>query len=131
MTRRILLVLLAFTAAVIVGAGVPLAMNAIAHDRSSFTQNAVGTVRTYAAVVQQRLNDVFRHGCNPAHTPGGDIRLVSRQEIVERAWDEHWYGPTKVLDVHMAALRRKLGDPGLIETVYGHGFRLADLDGTS
>jgi DNA-binding response OmpR family regulator len=53
-------------------------------------------------------------------------RLISRQEIVERAWDEHWYGPTKVLDVHLAALRRKLGDPALIETVYGHGFRLAD-----
>jgi DNA-binding response OmpR family regulator len=53
-------------------------------------------------------------------------RLVSRQEIVERAWDEHWYGPTKVLDVHMAALRKKLGIPSLIETVYGHGFRLAE-----
>jgi DNA-binding response OmpR family regulator len=58
-----------------------------------------------------------------ANDPG---RLVSRQEIVERAWDEHWYGPTKVLDVHMAALRKKLGIPSLIETVYGHGFRLAD-----
>jgi DNA-binding response OmpR family regulator len=52
-------------------------------------------------------------------------RLVSRQEIIDRAWDEHWYGPTKVLDVHLAALRRKLGDHSLIETVYGHGFRLA------
>ena len=39
-------------------------------------------------------------------------RAVSRQEILERAWDAHWYGPTKVLDVHMAALRRKLGMPG-------------------
>jgi DNA-binding response OmpR family regulator len=29
--------------------------------------------------------------------------------------------------VHMAALRRKLAHPGLIETVYGHGFRLADV----
>ncbi|HLI38062.1 MAG TPA: helix-turn-helix domain-containing protein, partial [Streptosporangiaceae bacterium] len=36
----------------------------------------------------------------------------------------HWYGPTKVLDVHVAALRRKLGDPQLIQTVYGVGFRL-------
>jgi DNA-binding response OmpR family regulator len=63
-----------------------------------------------------------------ASDPG---RVVSRQEMLERAWDEHWYGPTKVLDVHMAALRRKLGDPGLIETVYGHGFRLADLGGAS
>ena len=61
-----------------------------------------------------------------ASDPG---RVVSRQEMLERAWDEHWYGPTKVLDVHMAALRKKLGDPGLIETVYGHGFRLADQGG--
>jgi len=51
-------------------------------------------------------------------------RVVSRQQILERAWDAHWYGPTKVLDVHIAALRRKLGVPGLIETAYGHGFRL-------
>ncbi|GAA2473926.1 response regulator transcription factor [Streptomyces longisporus] len=51
-------------------------------------------------------------------------RVVSRRQILERAWDAHWYGPTKVLDVHVAALRRKLGVPGLIETVYGHGFRL-------
>jgi DNA-binding response OmpR family regulator len=57
-------------------------------------------------------------------------RLISRQEILERAWDEHWYGPTKVLDVHLAALRRKLGDPTLIETVYGHGFRLAGKPAT-
>jgi DNA-binding response OmpR family regulator len=53
-------------------------------------------------------------------------RVVTRQEILERAWDAHWYGPTKVLDVHVAALRRKLGAPGLVETVYGRGFRLGD-----
>jgi DNA-binding response OmpR family regulator len=53
-------------------------------------------------------------------------RVVTRQEILEGAWDAHWYGPTKVLDVHVAALRRKLGSPGLIETVYGRGFRLGE-----
>jgi DNA-binding response OmpR family regulator len=53
-------------------------------------------------------------------------RARSRQEILESAWDSNWYGPTKVLDVHIAALRRKLGVPGLIETVYGRGFRLGD-----
>jgi DNA-binding response OmpR family regulator len=53
-------------------------------------------------------------------------RVQSRQEILETAWDANWYGPTKVLDVHMAALRKKLGVPGLIETVYGRGFRLGD-----
>lgn len=55
-------------------------------------------------------------------------RVVTREEIFDRVWDEHWYGPRKVLDVHIAALRRKLGDPGLVETVYGRGFRLADGD---
>ena len=50
--------------------------------------------------------------------------LRTRQEILEAVWDEHWYGPTKTLDVHIAALRKKLGDPGLIETVRGVGFRM-------
>ncbi len=54
-------------------------------------------------------------------------RVVTRQEILEAAWDAHWYGPTKVLDVHVAALRKKLGLPGLIETVYGRGFRLGEV----
>jgi DNA-binding response OmpR family regulator len=53
-------------------------------------------------------------------------RVVSRQEIMEQAWDAHWYGPMKVLDVHVASLRKKLGEPKLIESVYGRGFRLAD-----
>ena len=48
----------------------------------------------------------------------------TRGEILEAVWDEHWYGPTKTLDVHVASLRRKLGDPTLIETVRGVGFRL-------
>ena len=56
-----------------------------------------------------------------AEDPG---RTLSRREILERAWDANWYGPSKVLDVHVAALRRKLARPGLIETVYGVGFRL-------
>jgi DNA-binding response OmpR family regulator len=51
-------------------------------------------------------------------------RAVTREEIFDRVWDEHWYSPRKVLDVHVAALRRKLGVPELIETVYGRGFRL-------
>ena len=50
----------------------------------------------------------------------------TRDEIMESVWDAHWYGPTKTLDVHIAALRRKLGDPTLIETVRGVGFRTAD-----
>jgi DNA-binding response OmpR family regulator len=54
-------------------------------------------------------------------------RVATRREILESAWDAHWYGPSKVLDVHVAALRRKLGLPGLIENVYGKGFRLGEI----
>jgi len=49
----------------------------------------------------------------------------TRDEILQEVWDAHWYGPTKTLDVHVASLRKKLGDPTLIETVRGVGFRLA------
>lgn len=48
----------------------------------------------------------------------------TREEILEQVWDAHWYGPTKTLDVHVASLRRKLGDPTVVETVRGVGFRL-------
>ena len=46
-----------------------------------------------------------------------------RRDILESVWDAHWYGPTKTLDVHMAALRRKLGHGEWIETVRGVGYR--------
>jgi DNA-binding response OmpR family regulator len=51
--------------------------------------------------------------------------VFSRAHILEEVWDAHWYGPTKTLDVHVAAVRKKLGDPAWIETVRGVGFRLA------
>jgi two-component system response regulator RegX3 len=50
--------------------------------------------------------------------------VCSRQQVLEEVWDPHWYGPTKTLDVHVASLRKKLGDPRWIETVRGVGFRL-------
>ena len=50
--------------------------------------------------------------------------VVSRQQIMDEVWDPHWYGATKTLDVHIASLRKKLGDPRLIETVRSVGFRL-------
>ncbi len=53
-------------------------------------------------------------------------RVVTRQEIIERVWNTHWYGPTRVLDVHIASLRRKLDDPAMILTVYARGFRLGE-----
>jgi two-component system, OmpR family, response regulator RegX3 len=60
-----------------------------------------------------------------ADDPGA---VCSRTRILEEVWDPHWYGPTKTLDVHVASLRKKLGDPGWIETVRGVGFRLRAPD---
>ncbi|MEW2396136.1 response regulator transcription factor [Streptomyces sp. NPDC046862] len=60
-----------------------------------------------------------------ASDPGA---VCSRQQIVDQVWDPHFFGPTKTLDVHVAALRRKLGDPAWIETVRRVGFRLHTPD---
>lgn len=49
--------------------------------------------------------------------------VFSRERILESVWDEHWWGSTKTLDVHVASLRRKLG-ADLIETIRGVGFRV-------
>jgi DNA-binding response OmpR family regulator len=55
--------------------------------------------------------------------------VVTREDLMARVWDVNWFGSTKTLDVHIGALRRKLGDdpaaPRFIETVRGVGFRLA------
>ena len=56
-----------------------------------------------------------------AEDPGA---VYTRQQILDTVWDPQFFGPTKTLDVHIAALRRKLGDPAWIETVRGVGFRL-------
>ncbi len=56
-----------------------------------------------------------------AEDPGAVRR---RTEILEHVWEGHWYGATKTVDAHVAAIRKKLGDPGWIEAVRGVGFRL-------
>jgi DNA-binding response OmpR family regulator len=48
---------------------------------------------------------------------------VSRDEIMTTVWDENWWGSTKTLDTHVGWLRRKLGDPPVLSTVRGVGFR--------
>jgi two-component system response regulator RegX3 len=50
--------------------------------------------------------------------------VVERRRILEEVWQTTWYGSSKTVDVHVAALRKKLGDPAWIETVRGVGLRL-------
>jgi DNA-binding response OmpR family regulator len=64
-----------------------------------------------------------------AREPG---RAISRDQLMADVWDENWFGSTKTLDVHVAAVRRRLeqavGSSGAqvpeIVTLRGHGYRL-------
>ena len=59
-------------------------------------------------------------------------KVVRREQLIREVWDTSWFGSTKTLDVHVSALRKKLGDdpssPRFIHTVRGVGFRFASLD---
>jgi DNA-binding response OmpR family regulator len=53
--------------------------------------------------------------------------VVTREDLIDHVWDANWYGPTKTLDVHVSALRRKLTahgeDARRITTLRGRGYR--------
>jgi DNA-binding response OmpR family regulator len=53
--------------------------------------------------------------------------VVTREQLMDDVWDANWFGPTKTLDVHVFALRRKLTehgeDPQRITTLRGRGYR--------
>ena len=55
---------------------------------------------------------------------GADGAVVSAEELLESVWDENADPFTNTVSVTMARLRRKLGDPPLVETVIGSGYRL-------
>jgi len=51
-------------------------------------------------------------------------RVVTRERLLSEVWDLHWESSTKTLDMHVLALRRKLGEAVEIATVRGVGYRL-------
>ena len=53
-------------------------------------------------------------------------RLVfSRRQLIDHIWGDDWFGDEHVVDVHIAKLRRKLGDHcDLVTTIRGVGFRI-------
>jgi len=53
-----------------------------------------------------------------------DGSVISAEELLERVWDENADPFTHTVTVTLARLRRKLGEPDLIETVVGSGYRL-------
>jgi DNA-binding response OmpR family regulator len=65
-----------------------------------------------------------------AYLAGVAGTAVTRERIMTEVWDEHWFGSTKTLDMHISSLRRKLGEtvgdedaPSRITTLRGVGYR--------
>lgn len=96
--------------------------------------SAAGAQALGSLTVNRRTREVHLDGSEVALTPREFDLLAylaedpgtvySRQQIMDTVWDPHFFGPTKTLDAHVAALRRKLGHPGWITTARGVGFRL-------
>jgi DNA-binding response OmpR family regulator len=95
---------------------------------------ATGTVELGPLVVDARSRRVSLDGADVALTPkefdllalltSDPGAVVPRTKILREVWQTDWFGSAKTVDVHVAALRRKLGDPAWIETVRGVGFRM-------
>lgn len=52
-------------------------------------------------------------------------QVLSREQLLEHVWGTTYYGETRVVDVHIGHIRKKLGDR-FIETVWGVGYRFED-----
>ena len=53
-------------------------------------------------------------------------RVMSREQLLEKAWGYEYFGDTRVVDVHVGHIRQKLGDDRFIETIRGVGYRFED-----
>jgi DNA-binding response OmpR family regulator len=114
-----------------------------AHLRRGPTQAERNAVRTVGALVVDTAARRARVGAAEISLRAKEFDLLarlaadpgvalSRETLMSDVWDEHWSGSTKTLDVHVAALRRRLDDaatdrdvaPVRITTVRGHGYRL-------
>ncbi|PKO16637.1 MAG: DNA-binding response regulator [Chloroflexi bacterium HGW-Chloroflexi-10] len=52
--------------------------------------------------------------------------VLSREQLLEKAWGYDYFGDTRVVDVHIGHVRQKLGDDRFIETIRGVGYRFED-----
>jgi signal transduction histidine kinase len=109
-TRRIVLALLALTAAVLVGAVVPLALQAVAHERDSFVNAAEATARSVAVIAEDKLGD---HAADPAlqaavHSAArqdDELLVLNRHRVVaQHLWPHDTWG-------QVAAEAYTSGDP--------------------
>lgn len=83
-----------------------------------------GLVRRGDEEIKLTLTE-FRLLCELADVPG---RVLSRAQLLEKVWEENFFGDERIVDVHMRRLRTKIetdpSDPHIVVTVRGLGYRL-------
>lgn len=53
--------------------------------------------------------------------------VLTREQLMEKAWGYDYFGDTRVVDVHIGHLRQKFGNDRFIETIRGVGYRFEDI----
>ncbi len=83
-----------------------------------------GTVTRDGGLVNLTRTE-FRLLCELAMEPG---RVLSREELLERVWGYDYFGDSRLVDVHVRRLRKKIeedpGNPTVVITVRGMGYRV-------
>jgi len=106
--------------------------------RSAMTQSQPVASVPHALVVDRAARRVLFEGREIplrrkefdllARLEGSVGQVVRRDQLIKDVWGDNWWGSTKTLDVHINALRRKLGEePGvtsMIRSIRGVGYRL-------
>jgi two-component system, OmpR family, response regulator len=102
--------------------------------RSESSAPAPEVIEVGGAAIDLGRREVRVHG-QPVECTGKEFELLrhlaenrgralSRQQILDGVWGHGWYGDTRTVDVHVAQVRKKLGDAVAITTVRGVGYRL-------
>ena len=107
-------------------------IKAILRRAEQRSENEVLTAREI--VLRRDSHDVTVSG-SPVELTGKEFDLLacflehpgivlSRERLLDLVWGMTYPGGTRTVDVHVAQLRRKLGDPKTIRTVRGAGYKL-------
>ncbi|OAI54850.1 XRE family transcriptional regulator [Gaiella sp. SCGC AG-212-M14] len=86
-------------------------------DLPSRSVSVAGSTVSLRTLEFELLVELARH---PGH-------VVTRDRLLDRVWGLSFAGGTRTVDVHVAQLRKKLGQPDLIQTVRGVGYRLLEV----
>ncbi|TPW74834.1 response regulator transcription factor [Schumannella soli] len=114
-------------------AAVPGMDSATGADGAAGADVAAGAPDLGPLAIDERAQRVTLDGA-PLHVTPTEFELLRhlasdpgavrrRADILRDVWHTEWFGATKTLDAHVAALRRKLGSPEWIQSVRGVGFR--------